>query len=224
MIQIIPSPIPQDFADLSAHLSKVKELVSRVQIDVLDGRYAPPVSWPYNGKDKDIWSKITSQEEALPFWELLEFEIDLMVETPEGKIDDWISAGAGTLIVHVESTGHIADIIERAKTRGAEIALALKPKTSIDVLAPWIDQIAFVQLMGNDQIGQHGVALDPSVVGKIQDMRERYPGVTIGIDIGVNEKTIPALFQAGATRFASYSAVYKGLDIAENIKNLEALG
>jgi pentose-5-phosphate-3-epimerase len=56
-----------------------------------------------------------------------------------------------------------------------------------------MEKIDFVQFMGSDTLGRHGVDLDPRVLGKISALRKRYPKSIIGIDIGVNEETAPDL-------------------------------
>src|SRR5690606_13217824 len=138
-------------------------------------------------------------------------------------IDDWITAGAATVIIHVESTHHFDSIFARARERGAEVALALKPSTDIELLAPYIEQAAFVQVMGNDKIGMQGVVLDERVVGKIHDFRERFGEGIIGVDIGVNRHTIRPLYEAGATHFAVGSAVASAPDPRAVIEELRTI-
>src|SRR5690606_569811 len=142
------------------------------------------------------------------------------VSEPEQKVDDWISAGVATLIIHIESTDAIPQILERAKERGVEVALALKPSTPIEKLEPWISETAFVQCMGHDEIGRNGVPREESVLGKIKDIKARWSDVTIGIDIGVNEETAPKLVEAGASRLAAGSAIFTSRNAEEAIKRL----
>ncbi len=217
---IIPAPLPENYAHLERELRHVKDAVSRVQIDVVDGVFAPSTTWPYNNTDASQWRALVAQESGLPFWEVLDFEIDMMVDRPEEKIDDWINAGAETLIIHIESTDKLKELIERASERGVEVALALKPSTNIELLAPWIERIAFVQCMGNDKIGYHGVSLDERIFDKIRTIRERWPALAVGIDIGVNEQTIGELAKAGATRFAAGSAILSAEDAEHAVQVL----
>lgn len=221
MVTIVPAIIPKSYNDLSSHLSRVRHLVTRVQIDVIDGRFGPEASWPFIGPGYESFQRLSKEEEGLPYWETLDFEIDLMVRNPEAIMDDWIAAGAATLIVHVESTDALESIFTRASERGIDIALALKPSTDISVLAPFVDRAAFIQQMGNDKIGYHGVPLDERVVGKITDIKKTYPNATIGIDIGVSVDTIGALHHAGATRFAAGSAVFDAISTKEAIEALQ---
>lgn len=222
MAQIIPAIIPTSYEELASKAGQVKGSVRRVQVDVLDGKYTETLpSWPYNDADTEAWQRLIEQKNGLPHWDTLDYEIDLMTKAPEEKIDAWIVAGAAVIIVHIESTEHVADIITHAKERGVEVGLALKPSTDIERLAPWIDQVAFVQCMGNDTIGAQGLALDPRVVGKIEDIRTRFPNVMIGVDIGVTEETASSLLHAGATRLVSGSAIFMSGNAREAIARLE---
>ncbi len=223
MTHIIPAIIPNSYEELATKASQIKGVVRRVQIDVLDGAYTEtPASWPYNGVDVEAWQRLVEQQDGLPHWDALDYEIDLMTKAPEEKIEAWIAAGAVALIIHIESTEHLDDIITHAKERGVEIGLALKPSTDIERLAPWTPQIDFIQCMGNDTIGAQGLALDPRVVGKIEDIRMRFPSGMIGVDIGVNEETAPSLLHAGATRLVSGSAIFTSGNVREAITRLES--
>ncbi len=222
MTHIIPAIIPSSYQELAQKMAQVKGAVRRVQVDVLDGLYTEtPASWPYNGTGADAWQGLIEQKEGLPYWETLDYEIDMMVKEPEEKMEAWIAAGATALIVHIESTDQIETIIMRAKERGVEIGLALKPSTDIERLAPWVEHINFIQCMGNDTIGAQGLSLDPRVVGKIEDIRARFPGSMIGVDIGVNEETIGPLAHAGASHLVSGSAVFMSDDVRAAIAALE---
>lgn len=222
MTQIIPSIIPNSYQELVSKTTQVKGVVRRVQVDVLDGKYTEtPASWPYNDIDTDAWERLVEQKEGLPHWDALDYEIDLMTKAPEEKIEAWIAAGASALIIHIESTEHVDDIITHAKERGVTVGLALKPSTDIERLAPWVDQIDFIQCMGNDTIGAQGLMLDPRVVGKIEDIRRRFPGGMIGVDIGVSEETAPSLVRAGASRLVSGSAIFNATNVRDAVARLE---
>jgi pentose-5-phosphate-3-epimerase len=104
-----------------------------------------------------------------------------------------------------------------------EVALALRPSTDIALLEPYIDDVVFVQCMGNDKIGYHGVALEERAVDMIARIHARWPKVLIGVDIGVNKDTIPRLYSAGARRFATGSAVFGGGDPSGAITALRAI-
>lgn len=119
MIEIIPAIMPKSLDDLRGKLLLVVPYVSHVQLDIMDGKFVPPKTWPYGGGRNSAdtidnsFKKILAEEEGLPMWDQVDFEIDLMVKEPERVVGDWITAGATRLIVHVESTKRLEEIVRQ---------------------------------------------------------------------------------------------------------------
>jgi pentose-5-phosphate-3-epimerase len=57
----------------------------------------------------------------------------------------------------------------------------------------------------------------------VRAIKERWPDTVVGIDIGVSVDTIPALAEAGVSRFAAGSAVFGGVDPKTSVDKLEGL-
>lgn len=212
MKSIVPAIIPGSYEDIVETLRPLRSVADRIQIDIMNGTHTPGRSWPYDSTDKTSFDALMSGSTGLPYWEAFDYEADLLLREPERYIDDWVKAGVTSCIVHVETTSALEEIFARQEAWGIGIALALLPSTESNVLAPWIEQAEFVQCMGSDTIGFHGVPLDERVVEKLEDIHARWPEVTIGVDIGVSEETLPTLMAAGATRFAVGSAVLEAAE------------
>lgn len=221
MIEVVPAILPASFEELSAKVALVRGLVRRVQLDVADGSYAPSKTWPY--AEAGHFESLLEESEGLPFWDEIDYEVDLLIKEPEKEIDKWIQAGVAAAVVHIESTENVQDIIKKLHEVNAEVGLGIKPSTPNEELFKHIADADFVQCMGNDNIGYHGVELDPSVYDKIRDIRARYPEMPIAVDIGVNEETAPLLVDAGATKLVSGSAIFGSDTIRETIKTLSSL-
>ncbi len=221
MTEIIPAIIPKNINDLKEKLEKVRRIARFIQIDIIDGKFAPRPSWPYGEGDKESFGKIISEKEGLPFWEDFDFEADLMIENPENAIDDFIKAGFTRLIVHIESTTNLEKIISRARELGTSICLAENIQTPNEEMEKWIDKIDGVQLMGISRIGFQGEPFDDGVISKIKYLRERYPDLIISIDGGVNLESAPRLISAGANRLVAGSAIFESEDIKGTIKKLQ---
>ena len=95
--------MPRNFKDLRERMSLVSGFVPLVQIDVMDGVFVPNKSWPYIKKPDPDFLKILNEENSFPYWEELDFEVDLMVSNPAVLVPEWITAGTKRLIVHIES-------------------------------------------------------------------------------------------------------------------------
>jgi pentose-5-phosphate-3-epimerase len=66
MHEIIPAILPRDLDDLVGHLEEVRGVARLVQIDVVDGRFAPTRTWPY--EDRASFEDILSEEQWMPLW------------------------------------------------------------------------------------------------------------------------------------------------------------
>jgi len=216
MIEVIPAIIPESYQLMRAKMEQVKDYVPLVQIDVIDGQFAPDPTWPYTGTSESAYfDEIVAQKQGFPLWKELQFEVDLMVNRPELVLDDWIATGASAVIIHADSTENHEEIFDKLAEKGVGIGLALMPSNSNELVDRFVDKIDFLQLMGSDEIGYHGVELDPLVYQKLKDIRKAHPNLSIGVDIGVTFKTAPQLVDAGATRLISGSAIFG----AENIES-----
>jgi ribulose-phosphate 3-epimerase len=220
-IEIIPAILPKDFAEVEDKASLVLGSVKTVQIDICDGQFVPNATWPYKKHDL-TFDKLVKEEDGLPGWEKLNYEIDLMVNKAEEVVDEWVSTGATRVIVHAEMKGDLAMAITKLKDR-AEIGLALNIETAIDVIEPFKDEIQFVQCMGIDHIGFQGQKFDDEVINKIKEIKARYPQLPISVDGGVSLESAPKLIEAGANRLVVGSAIFDSDNVFDAIANFKRL-
>lgn len=248
MVEIIPALMPRSFGELRESVEKFVGIVPVVQLDVMDGIFVPEKSWPYGSthsstsgqagspqgsKENNELQELVNGHDTIPFWEDIDFEADLMIQNPEEEIKNWISIGASRIIVHVESVQHMDFIIEEVQSSIAgkqeederenkiEIGLALNIDTPNKKIEQWIRSIDFIQCMGIAKIGYQGQPFDNRVISKIEDLRERYPDVTISVDGGVNFESAPKLIEAGATRLVSGSTILNSKNLEETIEKLK---
>ncbi len=232
MLEIIPAILPKNYEDMKDKIALVRGIVPLAQIDLCDGIFVPSKTWPFStgGGNDENFLKIINEEEGMPFWEDIEFELDLMVADAVINFDVYTKLGPKRIIFHIEAVGDLQefkDFLEGMDVYirdSIEIGVAINPSTPNEELYPLVNYIDFVQCMGNDKIGYQGVTLDETIYEKIKIIREKYPDLPIGVDICVNETTIPLLAVAGATKFAAGSAVFKSENIRETINYLENLG
>lgn len=221
MTQVIPAIIPKDFEHLHGQVVQVKDFVNRVQVDIIDGNYAPDPSWPY-AADHGEFDALLAQEDGLPFWKDVTYEFDLMIEKPERVVDDYIKIGASGLIFHFDSTDQLDEMIEKCREAKIEAGIAFIPKNfSEDIdFHGWMQKADFIQVMGSNDIGRHGVSLNPNLYSEIEKLKEVDPDTPIAVDIGVNERTAPELIASGVTKLVSGSAIFHAPDIEEAIENI----
>jgi ribulose-phosphate 3-epimerase len=220
-IEIIPAILPHDYSDLEEKISLINGAVKWVQIDVCDGQFVPQPSWPYRKHD-DFFDKLTTEQEGLPGWDTLDFEIDLMVNRAEEEVENWISAGASRLIFHIESKTNFDKAFELAADR-AEVGLALNGDTDIETLRPYADKISVVQCMGIKNIGFQGQAFDPAVLTQIAKVKKAFPHLKVSVDGHVTMDIGRSLIDAGAERLIVGHAIFEADNPFDAIKEFKAL-
>jgi ribulose-phosphate 3-epimerase len=221
MIEVIPSIIPQNLSVIREKLELILGLVKKVQIDVVDGIYVPVKTWPFIDKNAEDFVRLARGEERFPYIDDFLIEIDMMVLHPIEYLVDFISLGAKSFVIHIDSTDHIKQCIDTIKNSGGQVGLGVRPSVDVDLLQPFLPEVDFVQFMGNDKIGHNGIEFDNSVIDKIKYFHKNHPSIEIQIDIGVSEETIPELKEVGVTRFISSSAIFNSQNIKEAITRLQ---
>jgi len=220
-MEIIPAIIPQSYHELEAKASRLVGLVKIIQIDICDGVFVPSKSWPYNGSDH-MFDEIKKEAQGLPSWNAFDYEVDLMVSRPEKVIDGWITAGASRIIIHIESTNSMDEVL--GKLAGTvETGIALSIDTPLEIIDALIGRIQFVQLMGIAKIGFQGQEFDTRVTARVRTLRQKYPALIISVDGGVTLDTAEALLEAGVDRLVAGSAIWKSDNLGETIRQFHSL-
>lgn len=227
MVEIIPAIMPHNFQDLEDHARRVCALVPLVQIDVMDGKFVHDASWPYFEGDDKTFSALVKNEQRLPFYDELSYEVDLMVDEPEQVVEDWMSAGVRRIIIHIESTTNMSTIIRDVKIRTTSTAskhigqvslgVALNSTTDIAEIEPFIDDIDFVQCMGIAEIGKQGEPFDERVYDQLRKLRKARPALVLSVDGGVHLENARELVVAGANRLVSGSEIFESAKPSETI-------
>lgn len=235
MIEIVPTVMPESYKDFVEKIERVAPFVKTIQIDVMDGKFVPSASWPYNFESSDEnevdpeWKKLIEQETGIPHWDTIKFEIDLMVVDQIEQAQNWISAGIDRVIFHIEALQkqetekgkeNILAEIFKIKEQGVEISMALVPETSNEVLNEYLDFLDSVQFMGINKIGFQGQEFAPEVLEKIAQLHSQKPELPISVDGGVSFKTARDLVGAGAVRLASGSTIFTAESAERAIENL----
>ena len=224
MIEIIPAILPKSYLDLEDHLARVQGVTKAVQIDVVDGIFAPNTTWPYVGRDS--FETILSEENGLPFWEDFDFEIDLMVQNSKDAALEWIRAGASKIIIHIESPDDrgALEAIQDVRTGEVpvEVILAISQETPVEKLETLAHLASGIQVMGIDHIGFQGEPFDVHTYEKLRTLKEKYPNHALSVDGAVTQDNAKALIDAGATRFVVGSAIWSG-DAKDNYYTLKSI-
>ena len=114
-----------------------------------------------------------------------------MVEDPDPGLADFVSAGCGTVIVHVETCQHLHRTLSRIRDLGARAGVAVNPSTSLDFVPYVLDQLDQILIMTvNPGFGgqEYIDAMEDKVseAREIADRSER--PIQIEVDGGISAK------------------------------------
>lgn len=236
MIEIIPAILPKNYEDLKNKISLVRGLVPLVQVDICDGVFVKTATWPFSSRagsmDSDLdphFKNILNEKEGMPFWEDVDFELDLMVMDAVSNFDIYTKLGAKRIVFHIEAVGNLEvfknflEGIDAYVKDIIDIGVAISPNMPVEQIFPLINDIDFVQVMGIDHEGIQGEDFDPKCLEHIKKLKEKFTDLIISVDGGVNLETAPALISAGASRLVIGSAIFNTNDILNTIEQFKQL-
>lgn len=218
MITVVPSFPASSYAELKKLSEVLDGVATELQVDIVDGKFVPPISWPFT---ESIPKEELKKLSELPHGSHL--ELDCMVKNPEQYLDIFVSLDVKRVIVHMRSTDAYNDIIAHARKHNYMIGFAFTNDVPLTEVTPYIDVLDFVQIMGIKNVGKQKEPFDERTLETVHILREQYPHLEIAVDGSVNAETIPLLKEAGVTRFAPGSAVVKQTDPALAYTELLAL-
>lgn len=197
---LAPSLLSADFCSLENAIKQIEENGgSVVHIDVMDGQFVPEIT--YGQPVVRSIRKLTK----------LPFDVHLMVENPENKIDSFIDAGADWITFHCEATNHAHRLIQMIHERGKLAGVSICPGTPINILSE-ILKCADIILVMTVNPGWGGQKIIQSCVEKIAELKkireEKGYNYLISVDGGVNSQTLESVKSAGADIIVSGSAFF----------------
>jgi ribulose-phosphate 3-epimerase len=198
--KIAPSILSADFTRLGEQVRAVEAAgVDRFQVDVMDGRFVPNISFG-----------ALAIESLRPLTRLT-IEAHLMVQPPEDFIERFAKAGADTIIVHQEATPHLHHAIQQIHHFGKKAGVAINPSTPASTLSEILVSVQLVLVMTVNP-GFGGQDFIPETLSKIRQVRnaiqERGLDCEIEADGGINRQTARLVVEAGANVLVCGTAVF----------------
>lgn len=199
---IVPAIIPASLAHIESVLSTISAFTKDVQIDVVDGKFVPFISWPYGEG-----AAAGEPRMLAPYTATFDIEIDFMIANVLAELPKWQRLGIKRAVVHIESCDDLARAREIVHAEGALLGLSSNNDTSLATFLDSLQYADYAQCMGIAQIGSQGQPFDEGVLERIRAVKERYPDMEVAVDGSVNITSKSALIDAGATRLISGSAI-----------------
>lgn len=212
-MKVAPSLLSCDFAKMGEEVVRVDQAgADLIHLDVMDGHFVRNIT---------IGPGIVSA--VRPFTKL-PFDVHLMIDDPLDYIDAFANAGADIITFHIEARSDPLATIEKIRQKGIKAGLVIKPKTPVEAVFPYLDQLYMVLVMTVEPgFGGQSFMADmmPKVTALKNECKKRELDVLIEVDGGISEKTVGAAAAAGADICVSGTGVFKAKDMKEAIRFLQ---
>jgi ribulose-phosphate 3-epimerase len=217
-IAIAPSILSADFMNMARSIRTIEEGgAGFVHVDVMDGHFVPNLTM---GVPLVKQLKKTCD---------LPLDVHLMIDNPLVELPWFLDAQPDLVTVHAEALSPVdlARAVAQIHEAGSRAAVALKPKTPVDVVAPLIESLDMVLVMSVEPgfSGQkYIVGSDGRVAAVAALAKEANPDLLIEVDGGIGVATAPLVCAAGADVLVCGSAVFGADDPAQAVRDVKAAG
>jgi ribulose-phosphate 3-epimerase len=182
--------------------------IELIHIDVMDGVFCPMLT---------VGPAIVRSALRTPMFK----DVHLMVDDPLAKVDDFVAAGADIITFHLEGAAQphrVLQVLREARTisepgRPIVRGVAINPSTSIDAVAPLLDEIDYLLVLSINP-GWTGQTFMRSTERRLSDARALIETsgnqILLGVDGGVTRDNIDTVLRLGADIVVTGSAVFDG--------------
>ena len=242
MALIVPAVLPSSYKDLEEKLALLIKIpsVTQIQIDIVDGIFASPASWPYSpstksdlvlGRPQELEAMVKNGE-MLPALDRISYEIDMMCIDAERVTESWLALGVSRITFHAECSTNLPKLLAFSERRYGygglasgllSFGCAINIDSDIVLMEPCLNKLEYVQFMGISRIGRQGQLFDRRVLEKIKTFHAHHPEITLQVDGGVSLKNAKELISLGVSSLVIGSAIINAKNPGEAYAVFESL-
>jgi ribulose-phosphate 3-epimerase len=212
-MRIAPSLLSADFANLEAELHRIAD-ADLAHVDVMDGHFVPNLTLGL--------PMVKRLVEVSP----IPLDVHLMITDADRWATKYAEAGVKSVTFHLEASSAPIRLAREIRKAGARAAIAVKPATPLETIAPFIDEFDMLLIMTVEP-GFGGQSFIKGCLPKITQARQLIDNsgkdIWLEVDGGITPKHIVQAAAAGADTFVAGTAVFGAADPAAEISKLRNL-
>jgi ribulose-phosphate 3-epimerase len=211
-VEVEPSLYAADFARLGEQVETLLRAGARIfHFDVGDGHFVEPITIGPVVLES-IAPTIHREDGAI--------DCHLMVDDPEHHFGLLQSAGADSVTFHIEAVADPPALAAKARERGFQVGLALKPETPVEDVIPHAEAFDLVLCMSIHP-GYSGQEFMPEALDRLRRLRSALPErVHLQVDGGITNDNIRSVYDAGADLIVCGSAIFGMEDLPRAYRRL----
>jgi len=208
-MKLSPSLLSADFGCLLDEALSVEAHIDRFHWDVMDGHFVPNLTF-----GPPVVNALRNRLDK-------PFDIHLMIDDPATYAPQFDVHPDDVILFHIESEVDPADMCRVLAASRARCGITLKPGSSLETIAPYLDLVDMVLIMSVEP-GFGGQVFMPESLDRVRTLRELIGerSIEISIDGGINASTIGAVAEAGVDIAVAGSAIFGATDRLAAIQTL----
>ena len=205
-VKILPSLLAADFGHLEEGARRAEACgADELHLDIMDGHLVPNLSMG------PAVVEMARKAVNIPL------NVHLMMTNPDQHVQNFVDAGADTVLIHIEAQCNVPEVLENIKGLGVRCGITLNPDTPADMVFPVLCIVDEVLCMSVHP-GYGGQKFIDSVLPKIRSIRDQansydMSSLDIMVDGGINYDTAVLCAAQGANEFVAGTFLYNAEDM-----------
>src|SRR5258705_7869084 len=200
MVQIVPSILAADFANLATEIERVERGgAGMLHVDIMDGHFVPNLT---------LGPPVVK---AIRRVTRLKLDLHLMITDPDKYAPIFIEAGADQISVQQETCPHLDRTLHMIQSEGAKAGVVINPATPVVMIEEVLEVADFVLVMSVNP-GFGGQPFIPRTLDKVRRIKRRRQelGISLPIEIdgGITAENVGDAVRAGCDWLVTGTSIF----------------